>query len=75
MTTFDARLVRDTLDVPAIEDVTAAARAALAPVLAGAGCERARASPSPPAAAGSRASTRSCAARARRCAKRAASRS
>ncbi len=37
MTTFDARLVRDTLEVPAIADVTAAARAALAPVLAGAG--------------------------------------
>jgi hypothetical protein len=37
MTTFDARLVRDTLDVPAIMDVTAGARAALAPVLAGVG--------------------------------------
>jgi hypothetical protein len=34
MTTFDARLVRDTLEVPAIADVTAAARSALAPVLA-----------------------------------------
>ena len=33
MTTIDARLVRDTLDVPAINDVTAAAREALAPVL------------------------------------------
>ncbi|HWT07045.1 MAG TPA: DUF362 domain-containing protein [Xanthomonadales bacterium] len=37
MTTIDARLVRDTLDIPAIADVTAAARAALAPVLARAG--------------------------------------
>jgi hypothetical protein len=37
MTTFDARLIRDTLDVPAIADVGAAARAALAPVLARAG--------------------------------------
>jgi len=34
---LDARLVRDTLDVPAIADVTIAARDALAPVLAGAG--------------------------------------
>ncbi len=34
MTTIGARLVRDTLDVPAIGDVTAAANAALAPVLA-----------------------------------------
>jgi hypothetical protein len=34
MTTFDARLVRDTLEVPAIADVTVAARSALAPVLA-----------------------------------------
>jgi len=37
MTTIDARLVRDTLDTPAIADVAAAARAALAPVLARAG--------------------------------------
>ena len=37
MTTIAARLVRDTLDMPAIADVTAAARAALAPVLARAG--------------------------------------
>ena len=37
MTSFDARLVRDTLDTPAIADVTAGARAALAPVLAQAG--------------------------------------
>jgi hypothetical protein len=37
MTTFDARLIRDTLDVPSIADVTAAARAALAPVLSRAG--------------------------------------
>jgi hypothetical protein len=37
MTSFDARLVRDTLDTPAIADVTAGARAALAPVLARAG--------------------------------------
>ena len=34
--TIDARLVRDTLDIPAIADVAAAARDALAPVLAGA---------------------------------------
>jgi hypothetical protein len=34
MNTIEARLVRDTLDVPAIADVAAAARAALAPVLA-----------------------------------------
>ncbi len=34
MTTIDARLVRDTLDVPAIRDVAAATREALAPVLA-----------------------------------------
>jgi hypothetical protein len=34
MTSIDARLVRDTLDVPAIRDVAAAAREALAPVLA-----------------------------------------
>ncbi|HEY4439565.1 MAG TPA: hypothetical protein VGN14_03875 [Candidatus Elarobacter sp.] len=34
---LDARLVRDTLDVPAIADVTTAARDALAPVLASAG--------------------------------------
>lgn len=33
MNTIDARLVRDTLDLPAIADVAAAARAALAPVL------------------------------------------
>ena len=37
MTSIDARLVRDTLDTPAIADVTAAARAALAPVMARAG--------------------------------------
>jgi hypothetical protein len=37
MTDIDARLVRDTLDTPAISDVAAAARAALAPVLARAG--------------------------------------
>ena len=37
MTTIDARLVRDTLDTPAIADVAAAAREALAPVLARAG--------------------------------------
>ena len=37
MTTIGARLVRDTLNVPAIPDVTAAARATLARVLAGAG--------------------------------------
>jgi hypothetical protein len=37
MTTIGARLVRDTLDTPAIADVAAAARAALAPVLARAG--------------------------------------
>jgi len=37
MTTFAARLVRDTLEVPALADVTAAARSALAPVLARAG--------------------------------------
>src|SRR5947209_432530 len=34
MTAIDARLVRDTLDTPAIADVAAAAHAALAPVLA-----------------------------------------
>jgi hypothetical protein len=34
MNPIDARLVRDTLDVPAIADVTTAARDALAPVLA-----------------------------------------
>ncbi|HEV2641213.1 MAG TPA: hypothetical protein VGT98_00825, partial [Candidatus Elarobacter sp.] len=37
MTSIDARLVRDTLDTPAIADVTSAARAALAPVMARAG--------------------------------------
>jgi hypothetical protein len=37
MTHIPARLVRDTLQVPAIPDVTAAARATLARVLAGAG--------------------------------------
>lgn len=37
MTTIAARLVRDTLDTAAIADVAAAARAALAPVLAAAG--------------------------------------
>jgi hypothetical protein len=37
MTTIDARLVRDTLDVPALPDVAASAREALAPVLARAG--------------------------------------
>jgi hypothetical protein len=37
MTTIEARLVRDTLDTPAIADVAAAAHAALAPVLARAG--------------------------------------
>ncbi|BDE06750.1 hypothetical protein WPS_20260 [Vulcanimicrobium alpinum] len=37
MNAIDARLVRDTLDIPAIADLTAAARDALAPVLAGAG--------------------------------------
>ncbi|HEV3088350.1 MAG TPA: hypothetical protein VGX96_14115 [Candidatus Elarobacter sp.] len=40
MTTIDARLVRDTLDVPAIADVAAAARNALAPVLADAGLRK-----------------------------------
>ena len=37
MNPIDARLVRDTLDAPAIADVTTAARDALAPVLARAG--------------------------------------
>jgi hypothetical protein len=37
MKTLDARLVRDMLYMPAIDDVTAAARAGLAPVLARAG--------------------------------------
>jgi len=36
MTTSDARLVRDTLQTPAIADVGAAAATALAPVLAAA---------------------------------------
>ena len=36
MNDLDARVVRDTLDLPAIGDVTSAAAAALAPVLAGA---------------------------------------
>lgn len=40
MSTFDARLVRDTLDVPGLADVTAGARDALAPVLAAAGLRR-----------------------------------
>jgi hypothetical protein len=40
MSTIDARLVRDTLDVPAIPDVTAVAREALAPVLASARLRR-----------------------------------
>ncbi|HEX3467053.1 MAG TPA: DUF362 domain-containing protein [Candidatus Elarobacter sp.] len=40
MSTFDARLVRDTLDVPGIAGVTAGARDALAPVLARAGLRR-----------------------------------
>ena len=34
MTTLDARIVRDTLETPAIDDVSGAASAALAPVLA-----------------------------------------
>jgi hypothetical protein len=34
MTTIDARIVRDTLETPAIDDVSGAAAAALAPVLA-----------------------------------------
>jgi hypothetical protein len=37
LSTIDARLVRDTLDVPAIADVSARARDALAPVLASRG--------------------------------------
>jgi Domain of unknown function (DUF362) len=40
MSTIDAWLVHDTLDVPAIADVAAAARSALAPVLADAGLRR-----------------------------------
>ena len=39
MNTLDARLVRDMLQSPAIGDVTAAARAALAPVLSRAGLQ------------------------------------